>query len=385
MFTIENATVLYGDNLDEIKANVLISDQEIVEVSPHVSRGKVIDGRGCIVAPAFINSHVHLGDSVAMDVGDGKSISEIVKPPNGVKHRILQDTPHSTFLDFMKNSMWDMLKTGTTTFVDFREGGKDGIDIINEAAREVPIRKIVLGRHDSFLNPYITLEEVNQNIEELLSVCDGIAPSGLGEITDEVATTITEATQKLGKLSAIHVAEYEGVQKDSLIRNGKTEVQRAVEAGFQLLIHLTHPLKDDLEVVAESRTPIVCCPRSNGVLSVGIPPVRDMVEAGILLLLGTDNVMFNSPNMMREMEYALKVTRAYYQEYFPPEKIVKMATVNAGQALNLDVGSIFEGKLADLIVAEQISSNPFLSLINRTEQGNIRNIIQEGQIIPLKN
>jgi len=201
-----------------------------------------MDGRGCIVAPAFINSHVHLGDSVAMDMGDGRLIEEIVKPPEGIKHRILADTPHSIQTVFMKNSMWEMLKTGTTTFVDFREGGKEGIDIINEAAEEVPIRKVVLGRDESFLNPHITPQEIIKRVEELLEICDGIAPSGLGEITDETATAIARTTRKLGKLSAIHVAEYEEVQTDSVITTGKTEVQRAVEAGFQLLIHLTSPL-----------------------------------------------------------------------------------------------------------------------------------------------
>ncbi len=381
MITIENATVLYGDELEEIRANVLISDQEIVEVSPQVSKGKVIDGRGCIVAPAFINSHVHLGDSVAMDIGDGKSIEEIVKPPEGIKHRILADTPRSTQISCMKNSMWEILKTGTTTFVDFREGGKEGIDIINEAAEEVPLRKIVLGRHESFLDPHTSQQEIIQIVEELTSICDGIAPSGLGEITDGTAAAIARTSVELGKLSAIHVAEYEEVQKESLDITGKTEVQRALEAGFQLLIHLTAPLKDDLELVAESRTPVVCCPRSNGALAVGVPPLKEMLEVGVQVLLGTDNLMFNSPNMFREMEYALKITRAHYKEYFPPEEIIKMATVNAGQALELDVGSIYEGRLADLMVVEQISSNPYLSIVNRTEPGNIKNMIVEGHII----
>lgn len=384
MFTIENATVLYGDNLEEIKANILISDQEIVEVSPNVRRGKVIDARGCIVAPGFINSHVHLGDSVAMDICDGKPIGEIVKPPSGLKHQILRETPHSILLDFIKSSMWDMLKTGTTTFVDFREGGKEGIDIINEAAEGVPIRKIVLGRHDSFLDPQATLEEIASKVEDLLEKCDGIAPSGLGEITDNAALAIIRKTRDLGKLSAIHVAEYEEVQRDSLNTTGKTEVQRAVEAGFQLLVHLTSPLKDDLEVVTRSRAPVVCCPRSNGALAVGIPPMMEMFESGIPLLLGTDNLMFNSPNMMREMEYALKITRAYYKKYFPPEEIVKTATVNAGKALKLNIGSILEGKQADIIIAEQISNNPYLSLINRTEPDNIKNIVTAGDIVPVK-
>lgn len=381
MITIENATVLYGDDLEACKANVLIQDQEIVEVSPGIRKGKIIDARGCVVAPALINSHVHLGDSVAMDLGDGKPINEIIKPPDGLKHRVLAGTDPLQLVEFLKKSMWEMLQSGTTTLVDFREGGFEGINILNEACKGIPIRKIVLGRHDSFLNPQMNHSESIEIIEKLLEICDGIAPSGLGEIDDDIATLIADTARKMGKLSAIHVAEYENVQKTSLDTTGKSEVQRAIEAGFNMLIHLTAPVKDDLKLVAESEIPVVSCPRSNGMLAVGIPPVKEMFEAGITLLLGTDNVMFNSPNMLREMEYALKVTRGYYKDYFPPKEIIKMATVNAAFALNLNLGSVYEGKIADIMIVEQLSTDPLLSIVNRTESGNIRGLLTEGEFV----
>jgi cytosine/adenosine deaminase-related metal-dependent hydrolase len=380
MITIANGRVLYGENLDVINANVLIQDQEIVEVSQNIKRGKVIDARGCIVAPAFINSHVHLGDSVAMDMGDGKPIDKIVKPPFGIKHQILANTPTNLLLDSMKKSMWEMLSTGTTTFVDFREGGAEGINLLNEASEDIPIRKIVLGRHDSFLQfPINPIIEVI--IEELLESCNGIAPSGLGEISDLVASIIVETCKKMGKLSSIHVAEYEQVQTDSVNFTGMSEVQRALKAGFDLLVHLTAPIKNDLKLVADSRVSVVCCPRSNGALAVGIPPVKEMFDLNVNLLLGTDNVMFNSPNLLREMEYTLKVTRGYYREYFPPKEILKMTTVNAGKALKLNIGSLEEGRLADVIIAQQISHDPILSIINRTESKNIKGLITEGELV----
>ena len=89
MFNIKNGLVLYGPELEPTKANILIEDNSIVEVSPHANGGKEIDARGCIVSPSLINSHVHLGDSVVKDIGDGKSIADIVKPPHGLKHRLL--------------------------------------------------------------------------------------------------------------------------------------------------------------------------------------------------------------------------------------------------------------------------------------------------------
>lgn len=384
MINIKNGLVLYGSSLEPVKANVQIDGDLIVEVSPHASGGREVDATGCIVAPSLINSHVHLGDSLAKDIGDDKPISEVVKPPNGLKHRILRESDPESITRSMRNSLEEMLLTGTTTMIDFREGGIEGILMADKASEDIPIRRIVLGRHDSFLDHSIDPHILEESAEEILKKAEGIGLSGFGEINDSNASRIVRRCKKNDKLSAIHVAEYEEVQKKSLASTGKTEVQRALDAGFDLLVHLTNPHDSDLDKVREKGVSVVSCPRSNGTLSVGIPPLLDMQNKGINILLGTDNLMFNSPNMFREMEYALKVTRGYYKEYFPPVEILKMATVNAGQALNLNLGSIDEGKLADIMIVEQLSVDPILSLINRTESKNIIGLITDGNIVYLR-
>lgn len=390
MFNIKNGLVLYGPHLEPVKTNILIEENKIIEVSPHASGGKEIDAKGCIVSPSLINSHVHLGDSVAKDIGDGKSISEIVKPPHGLKHKILSKTSPSDLVSSMKSTLNEMLETGTTTLVDFREGNAEGISLLKKAGKNIPIRKIVLGRHETFLKTFPqplkkTHEaQIRESSVEILESSDGIGLSGFGEIDDEVVRIITQTAHEMGKITAIHAAEYEEVQLESLKTSGKTEIERAVSNNFNILIHVTSPLNNDLDLLKKSGTSVVCCPRSNGALSVGIPPIGEIWKNGINLLLGTDNLMFNSPNMFREMEYALKVTRGYYKEYFPPEEILKMATVNAGSALNLNIGCIAEGMLADIMIVEQLSKNPILSIINRTESKNIIGLMTDGNLVYLR-
>jgi cytosine/adenosine deaminase-related metal-dependent hydrolase len=390
MLNIKNGLVLYGPQMEPTRANILIEDNQIVEVSPHAAGGKEIDAKGCIVSPSLINSHVHIGDSVVKDIGDGKSIETIVKPPNGLKHQLLANADPQDIINSMRSSLREMLETGTTTLVDFREGGLNGVSLLKEAGENIPLRKVILGRHDSFLQPFpspVTPDvelEIRKNTLKILKSADGVGLSGFGEIKDDMVNIITGTCASAGKLSAIHAAEYQEVQHNSLNLTGKTEVQRALEAEFDILIHVTSPLNQDLDLITETGKSVVCCPRSNGALSVGIPPIKDMWDKGINLLLGTDNLMFNSPNMFREMEYTLKVTRGYYQEYFPPVEILKMATVNAGHALNLNIGCIKEGMLADIMMVEQLSENPILSLINRTESKNIIGLMTDGNLVYLR-
>jgi cytosine/adenosine deaminase-related metal-dependent hydrolase len=390
MLNIKNGLVLYGPQMEPTQANILIEDNLIVEVSPNASGGKEIDANGCIVSPSLINSHVHMGDSVVKDIGDGESIEKIVKPPNGLKHQLLNSANPQDIINSMRSSLNEMLDTGTSTIVDFREGGINGISLLEKAGEDIPLRKVILGRHDSFFQPFPHPlspdlgSEIRKNAQKLLQSADGVGLSGFGELSEDVVKIITRTCSSEGKLAAIHAAEYEEVQQNSIKTTGKTEVQRALEAGFDILIHVTAPLNLDLDILKETDKSVVCCPRSNGALSVGIPPIKEMWDKGINLLLGTDNLMFNSPNMFREMEYTLKVTRGYYREYFPPIEILKMATVNASSALNLNIGCIEEGMLADIMMVEQLSNNPILSLINRTESKNIIGLMTDGNLVYLR-
>ena len=92
---------------------------------------------------------------------------------------------------------------------------------------------------------------------------------------------------------------------------GVSEIAKGVESDFSQLVHLTNPKGNDLESVASSKQNVVVCPRANATLNVGVAPLARMLDMGIRPLLGTDNVMLNSPNMLRELEFTLKMMSVY--------------------------------------------------------------------------
>jgi cytosine/adenosine deaminase-related metal-dependent hydrolase len=225
MLVIENGLVLTGRNLSPEKLNLVIEEGIIQKITSNkVSSDNKIDASGCIVLPSFINAHTHIGDAVAMDAGDGKLIDEIVKPPNGLKHRILDETPPQDLIQSMKRAMWEMLDTGTTTFVDYREGALKGVKLLDKASKGIPITKIVLGRDPVMFDSEADENEIRSKVKNLLKHCDGIAPSGFGEITDETARIITQECENQAKIASIHVAEHEKVQIDSINQTKKSEV-----------------------------------------------------------------------------------------------------------------------------------------------------------------
>ena len=374
MFTISNGIILKGLNLVPVKENIVVDDGKIIEIGKDASEGKIIDVDGAVVCPSFINGHVHIGDSIIKDEGYGLSLSEMVKPPHGVKHVALSNAGDDELVEAMKSTMWEMVESGTTHFIDYREGGIKGVKLLKEASKGIPIKPIILARDDSFYGDDPDLSKVKIAIRKLLKIADGIAPSGFGEITDEVAQLIVEECVRKDKISSIHVAESESNQIESLNNYGLSEIENGVKSNFNQLVHLTNPKGKDLQSVSTSGQNVVVCPRANATLNVGVPPLNKIIDLGIKPLLGTDNIMLNSPNMLKELEFTLKIMSVYYKRYINPVELLKMSTTNICEFnINkiIQKSMILEDNLAEFVVFESFSKNPYLNICNRLETKNI--------------
>ncbi|WP_400198125.1 amidohydrolase family protein [Methanobrevibacter smithii] len=366
MLTIKDGIVLKGQDLTPVRENIVIDDGKIIEMAKDVCEGKIIDATDSIVCPTFLNGHTHIGDSIIKDEGYGLSLGEMVKPPNGVKHKALANAEDGEIIDAMKKSMWDMFESGTTHFIDYREGGIKGVELLRNASKNLPVTPVILGRDDSFYGQNPDLRKVKIAIRKLLKLADGIALSGFGEISDEVASLITSECRKAGKISSIHVAESMHLQDDSLRDFNKTEIQRGVGADFDQLVHCTNPRNNDLELIRNSN--VVVCPRANATLNVGVAPLNEMFSKGIKPLLGSDNLMLNSPNLFRELEFSLKIMSVYYKNYLNPKDLLKTATTNI---CNFEINRYIEKPVIDvnqeanLFISKKYSKNPYLNIINR--------------------
>ena len=374
MFTISNGIILKGQNLTPVRENIVVDDGRIIEISKEAKEGKIIDVDGATVCPSFINGHIHIGDSIIKDEGYGLTLSEMVRPPDGIKHVALANAEDNELAEAMRQSMWDMINSGTTHFIDYREGGIKGVKLLKEASKDIPIKPVILGRDDSFYGDNPDLGKVKSAIRKLLKVADGIAPSGFGEITLEVADLIVEQCRKHKKISSIHVAESESNQIESLNSSNISEIGKGVKSNFNQLVHLTNPKGNDLMQVANSNQNVVVCPRANATLNVGVAPLPKMLDLGIKPLFGSDNVMLNSPNMLRELEFSLKIMSVYYKTYIDPKELIKMATTNVcGFDINniVEKSLILEDNFAEFNVFKSFSRNPYLNICNRQETKNI--------------
>ncbi len=390
---LKNVSVLLGKELKYTPStSIKISEQKfkLIQKNIHPSaKEDSFDCEGQLLIPGLINCHTHIGDSIAKDVIINNTVDERIHPVYGVKTKILKKTKPSHLISFMENTCKSMIQKGITTFVDFREGGLDGIEILKKVLAKVPIRSIILGRVEYYQNRKQIKQNLNLPVEkqhqlvDILKKCDGIGISGVNENSNSVLKSYSNTK----KLRAIHSAETLDSIRTSKQITGKSEILRALQLKPHFLVHMTYASKNELFLTSQKTRGIVVCPRANAALAEGIPDLEMMLKAGCNIAIGTDNVMINSPDIFREMDYLWKVTMGLNKKRIDPKQILKMATTNAGKLLRKDIGVIDRGKLADCILIDKHAidlepmHDPYASIVHRASDSTIKAVMIGGEIV----
>jgi cytosine/adenosine deaminase-related metal-dependent hydrolase len=167
----------------------------------------------------------------------------------------------------------------------------------------------------------------------------------------------------------------------------KTEPKRALLAKPMFLVHMTNASKSDLLLASKKTRGIIICPRANASLAEGVPDIELMLKMRCNVGIGTDNVMINSPDMFREMDYVWKVTMGNKKKRIDPKQILKMATINPGKILNKKIGCIKENYFADCLFIDKKSidleplHNIYASIVHRASQESIKAVMSRGEIV----
>ncbi|WP_101294812.1 amidohydrolase family protein [Halegenticoccus soli] len=331
-------TILVGEEFEPVEGRVVVRDGTIREIEETATDSTDV------VLPAFVNAHTHIGDSIAKEAGAGLSLDELVAPPDGLKHRLLRAADAGEKVAAMRRSLRFMESGGTAAFVEFREGGVEGVDAIQQAMGGLDVEGVVLGRESA----------------AAMREADGFGASGA---RDGDFDQVRNATRGAGKLFGIHAGERDA-----------TDINPALDLDPDFLVHMVHPEELHLERLEDSALPVVVCPRSNLVTGVGFPPIRELVDR-TTVALGTDNVMLNSPSMFREMEFAAKLADVSAAE------VLRMATVNGAEIAGLNCGLVAPGRDAKLLVLDGDSDNlcgardPVRAVVRRAGHADVKRVV----------
>ncbi len=273
-------------------AYVRIRHGRVVEVGARgtdSSRGRDRRIRG-IVVPAPVNAHTHLGDAVSSREPPMGPVERLVGVHDSYKLRLLRETPPSRKRSAIRAALARMVREGAAAVVDFREEGREGVELLRAASRGLPIRVVALGRP---LERPIASDELGR----LLDVADGIGLSSAREETGETRKEVARACRLRRKIYALHASEAVRERPETYL-----------EPRPDLLVHLARATPADLELVRDERVAVAVCPRSNALFGRQ-PDLGAMERLGLKVLLGTDNAMFHPPTLWSELQFAYAASR----------------------------------------------------------------------------
>ena len=412
MILIEHATVLTLDAGRRILADgsVLVEGRDVVQVGPAASvrpprpPDRVIDGRRYVVAPGFVDTHVHLTEHLSR----GLLRDDIPVPrylPDWLLPLYATITPEEEQAAALLACV-EMIRTGTTTFCE--AGTLFDVAAVADAVEQVGMRAI-LGRWTWDLDGQAgrmrqTTDEALALTEDVLGKVQGRAGGRIGAwpLLLGFGTCSEALIQGAHALGARHGVGW-GMMQSALhparpsrdtIPLARLDALGVLDARTKLA-HMVYVDDAGLALLARRGVKIAHCPtaglkHTKGLAAHGRFP--EMVDAGVCVSLGGDSGNgSNHFDMLRLMYLAATLYKDARNDVgvLPAERVLEMGTLRGAEALLLDgqVGSIEPGKRADLVLYDLDTPewrpllNPVNNLVYAASGASVRTVLIDGRVV----
>ena len=370
---------------------VLVENGVIVDVGKtedfrDVQVDEVVDAKGRVVMPGFVDAHTHLifagtrEKEVTLKI-QGLSYMEILKQGMGILstvRRTREESMEALVADGVSR-VREMLEHGTTTLeaksgygleknteikilkAIKRTAEETGLDIVPTFLGAHAVPPEFLGAGDKYVEKVIRMLP---DVKEHAKFCDVFCEKGVFEI--EQSRAILEAAGKMGFALKIHADEFTQL--------GGAELAAALHATSA--DHLLMAGERGLAAMRDAGTIAVLLPATPFTSFVNsYPDARKMIALGLPVALATD---FNPNAYCMSMQFVLSL--AVYKMKMLPAEAINAATINAAFAIGMGerVGSIERGKQADMLVLDVQNHEQIPYFIARN---NVALVIKKGKVV----
>ena len=348
-------------------AGIAIHDSSIIDIGrredilKRYAAKKIIDAEGSLVLPGFVNTHTHAAMTCFRGIADDLELMDWLNNyifPAEAKNV----NPHLAYWGSML-ACAEMIKSGTTTFCDMYIFEEETA----RAAKEAGVRCLVGEVLFDFPSPSCKTPEEGLACTRRLAekwyndplVRIIVEPHSLYTCSRPLLQQAKMIADEFGLMLGIHLLENQQEHDQLLEKHGKSAVAFLDDIGYLnerlLAFHCVYLTINDISLFAKHGCKVSHNPASNMKLGNGIPPITDMLEAGITVGLGTDGCASNNTlDMIKEMSTAAKLHKVAMLDptVMDAKTAMRMATINGAKALGMGhlVGSLEVGKKADIIL-----------------------------------
>jgi len=396
----------------------------------HVGRGfdgevdRIIDARGKLVSPGFINCHLHAAVNAAQTVfiaDDGKfdyfgsNFIGYAAPRRGA-------APPGTLSNAElagKYGMWSALRGGATTILDVgtMPGGPEAFTkLVGELGMRAYLGPAFRSAEYQFDGGRVSWEwndakgaaglaRAIDYVKNYDGAYEGriramLYPGQLDTCTVDLLSAARKAADDLDVPLQLHAAMNQREFHKILEQYGKTPLALLHSIGFlkpktglgHCVFHNLHswchyPYADDLKMLADSATTVVHAPYKYAKMGIMFESFSRYRAAGINISIGTD---VYPQDMVHEMRWAALMGRMADESFTAgkPRDVFDAATLGGATHLGRDdIGRLARGAKADIIVANLLQvhygaiRDPIEALVDRGSGSDIETVIVDGQIL----
>lgn len=389
-----------------VKGDLLVRDGRIENIGGDAAEADmVIDAAGCAVMPGFIQTHIHLCQTLFRGAADDLALID------WLKKRVWPMEAAHTAASVRASALLgiaELIKGGTTCALTMETVNHTEavFETVDETGFRATVGKCMMDKGDEV--PPALHEETEASVQESLALLDTwhgraggrirycFAPRFAVSCTRELLLTVARLARERGVMVHTHASENlkecELVETDSGLRNIAYLDSLGLSGRHVALAHCIHINEDEIEILKQTQTNVVHCPSSNLKLGSGIAPIKKMLELGVPVSLGADGAACNNRlDMFTEMRTAALLQKVLHgPEVLPAKKALRMATIDGAKALGLEleIGSLERRKRADIVVLrlDELHSAPvpvdLASLIVYSAQSSdVETVLINGLIV----
>ncbi len=399
LVTMDDDGNVIPDGAVAIDAGLIIAMGAADEINARYTAQGHLSGGNRIVMPGLINGHSHAAMTLLRGVADDLALFDWLTNyifPAEVEFVDAEFVRIGTEL-----ACWEMIRGGTTTFVDMYYYP----DVVAQVVESCGLRAFVSATVIDQRSP--DAEDAADSIEKGMAFVEDwqgrnsrimpiFGPHANYTLNAEQLAATRAAADDAGIPISIHMSESLFELDYSKQTYGMTSIKLFESIGFldgpTIGAHVVWPTEDEISILAERKVGVIHNPSSNMKLASGISPVTDMLNAGVLVGLGTDGAASNNDlDMWEEMRLAafLQKVDKMDPEVLSASTVLRMATSGGAEAVGLSdkVGSLAVGMRADVIQVsfDDVHFVPTFDVISHlvyvTDEQDVASVTVDGKLL----
>lgn len=407
---IRNAVVMTMNEQNHIfTGDVLIENNRIKQMGERVDAGgidQIIDAAGKVLLPGFVQTHIHLCQTLFRGRADDLSLIEWLKEriwPLEAAH-----SEDSVYYSAMLG-IGELIRSGTTTILDMEtvHYTESAFQAIMESGIRALSGKVMMD-HGSEV-PLALQENTQKSLQDSVDLLEKWHGAGNGRIqyafcprfvvscTEELLIGVRDLSAEYGVMVHTHASENLGeiamVEAERGMRNVVYLDHIGLAKPNLILAHSIWLDEEEKRIIRERGVKITHCPGSNLKLASGIAEVPLLIEQGIDVGIGADGAPCNNNlDMFQEMRLTAYMQKVKHgPTIMNARTVLRMATMGGARVLGLEqqIGSVEIGKLADLQLLDledfhvypSFDADWYSRVVYAATRGDVDTVIIDGQVV----